>query len=43
MFSEDEMGAKDWKESLEKFQAANHVVTNMPIIVDTRKTNQTQS
>jgi len=38
MFSEDEMGAKDWKESLEKFQAANHVVTNMPIIVDKRKT-----
>jgi predicted RNA-binding protein with RPS1 domain len=38
MFSEDEMGAKDWKESLEKFTADNHVMTNMPIIVDKRKT-----
>jgi len=32
------MGAKDWKESMEKFTAANHVMTNMPIIVDKRKT-----
>mmetsp|Transcript_10365 Transcript_10365/g.15686 ORF Transcript_10365/g.15686 Transcript_10365/m.15686 type:complete len:403 (-) Transcript_10365:125-1333(-) len=38
MFSDDEMGAKDWKESLEKFRAANHAISNMPIIVDKRKT-----
>jgi len=37
MFSEDEMGAKDWKESLEKFHAANPDFENMPVIVDKRK------
>lgn len=37
MFSEDEMGAKDWKESLEKFQADNHSFTNTPVVVDKRK------
>ena len=38
MFSEDEMGAKDWKESLEKFQNDGPAFTNMPVIVDRRKT-----
>ena len=37
MFSEDEMGAKDWKESLEKFQSENPSIKNMPVIVDKRK------
>jgi predicted RNA-binding protein with RPS1 domain len=37
MFSDDEMGAKDWKESLEKFQAVNHVITNDFILEDKRK------
>ncbi len=37
MFTEDEMGAKDWKESLEKFQADNHQFNNAPVIVDKRK------
>jgi len=38
MFSEDEMGAKDLKESLEKFQNDGPAFTNMPVIVDRRKT-----
>jgi len=37
MFSEDEMGAKDWKESLEKFQGGQPTFENMPVIVDKRK------
>lgn len=38
MFSEDEMGAKDWKESLEKFREEHHSFNNMPIVTDKRKT-----
>lgn len=39
MFTEEEMGAKDWKESLDKFQKAQEgAFTNTPIIVDKRKT-----
>jgi Ribosomal protein S1 len=38
MFSESEMGAKDWKESLQKFQEDSHDFANMPVIVDKRKT-----
>lgn len=37
MFSEDEMGAKDWKESLQKFQEDNEGFTNTALIVDKRK------
>lgn len=37
MFSEDEMGAKDWKESLEKFREENHSFTNEFVVVDKRK------
>ncbi len=37
MFTEEEMGAADWKESLESFQKENPTFTNMPIIVDKRK------
>lgn len=38
MFSEDEMGAKDWKESLEKFNTeSNSSFSNMPVVVDKRK------
>lgn len=37
MFSETEMGAKDWKESLEKFQSDAPVFVNMPVIVNKRK------
>ena len=37
MFSEDEMGAKDWKESLETFSKDAPTFANMPIIVDKRK------
>lgn len=38
MFSPDEMGAKDWKESMEKFQKENHQISNLPIMTDKRKT-----
>jgi transcriptional accessory protein Tex/SPT6 len=38
MFSDSEMGAKDWKDSLQKFQEVNSDFTNMPVIVDKRKT-----
>jgi predicted RNA-binding protein with RPS1 domain len=38
MFSDSEMGAKDWKESLQKFQENKHEFANMPVIVDKRKT-----
>jgi len=37
MFSADEMGAADWKESLETFQKDKPSFTNMPIVVDKRK------
>jgi len=37
MFTEEEMGAADWKESLESFQKENPTFANMPIIVDKRK------
>eukprot|EP00558_Chaetoceros_sp_UNC1202_P011014 CAMPEP_0197247602 /NCGR_PEP_ID=MMETSP1429-20130617/29713_1 /TAXON_ID=49237 /ORGANISM="Chaetoceros sp., Strain UNC1202" /LENGTH=377 /DNA_ID=CAMNT_0042708547 /DNA_START=49 /DNA_END=1182 /DNA_ORIENTATION=- len=37
MFSEDEMGAKDWKESLEKFQKENVSFDNAFVIEDKRK------
>lgn len=33
----DEMGAADWKESMEKFQADQPTFQNMPVIVDKRK------
>lgn len=38
MFSDSDMGAKDWKDSLQKFQDVNHDFVNMPVIVDKRKT-----
>lgn len=41
MFTPEEMGASDWKESLETFQKVNHEFTNMPIIVDKRKDTAT--
>lgn len=37
MFSEDEMGAADWKDSLETYQKEAPTFANMPIIVDKRK------
>lgn len=37
MFTEDEMGAKDWKESMEKLTETMPKFKNMPIVVDTRK------
>ena len=37
MFSEDEMGASDWKESMETFNKDAPTFANMPIIVDKRK------
>ena len=37
MFSEDEMGAKDWKESMETLNEDQPTFSNMPIIVDNRK------
>lgn len=37
MFDESEMGAKDWKESMEKFHTENPEIKNMPIMVDKRK------
>ena len=37
MFTEDEMGAKDWKESLDKMVSDNPEFVNMPVIVDRRK------
>lgn len=37
MYSDAEMGAKDWKEKLEKFSAEQPVFTNSPVIVDRRK------
>ena len=37
MFSESEMGAKDWKESMEKIDADGPAFTNTPLIVDKRK------
>jgi len=37
MFSEDEMGAKDWKESVEKLQATQPTFTNVAVVVDKRK------
>lgn len=38
MFSENEMGAKDWKESLEKFQTEQAVTfTNAPMVQEKRK------
>jgi len=36
MFSESEMGAKDWKESVEKLQATQPTFTNTPVVVDNR-------
>lgn len=38
MFSPEEMGAKDWKESMEKFQEGKPQITNLPIMTDKRKT-----
>lgn len=37
MFSESEMGASDWKESLDSFQKEEPTFMNMPVIVDKRK------
>jgi len=37
MFSPDEMGAKDWKESMEKFHAVSHEFTNLPVVENKRK------
>ena len=37
MFSEEEMGPSDWKESLENFHKDKPTFTNMPLIVDKRK------
>lgn len=37
MFSESEMGASDWKESLEALKKDEPTFANMPIIVDKRK------
>ena len=36
-FTEEEMGAKDWKEQLESFQEDKPVFKNMPIVEDKRK------
>jgi len=36
MFSEDEMGAKDWKESMDTINEEQPTFSNMPIIVDKR-------
>lgn len=36
MFTAEEMGAKDWKDSLEKFQKEGHAFSNMPVILDKR-------
>jgi len=39
MFSDSEMGAKDWKESLEKFHTASEdTFTNAPVFEEKRKT-----
>lgn len=37
MFSEAEMGAADWKDSLESYQKDAPTFANMPVIVDNRK------
>lgn len=37
MFSESDMGAKDWKESFEKFQGNQPSFNNMPLVVDRRR------
>jgi len=37
MFTEAEMGATDWKESLESYQKDAPTFANMPVIVDKRK------
>lgn len=36
-FTEEEMGAADWKESLEEFQQDMPTFKNMPVVVDNRK------
>lgn len=37
MFSPEEMGAKDWKEQLEKFSTDKPAFVNMPVVTDRRK------
>jgi len=37
MYTDSEMGAKDWKEKLEKFSAEQPVFTNSAVIVERRK------
>jgi predicted RNA-binding protein with RPS1 domain len=37
MFSESDMGAKDWKESFEKFQGDQPSFSNTPLVVDRRR------
>jgi predicted RNA-binding protein with RPS1 domain len=37
MFAADEMGAKDWKESMEKFHAVSDVFSNPVVVIDRRK------